>query len=102
MVVGSAPGALASKDAKLNIPVVFAAVTDPFEHGLIASLAHPGGNITGVSLAVGEGFSGKWVELLKETVPKLQGSLSYGIRVIPSRKCSRERPRPRPERLAWV
>ncbi|MBI4529520.1 MAG: ABC transporter substrate-binding protein, partial [Deltaproteobacteria bacterium] len=42
-----------------------------FEQGIIASLARPGGNITGVSLAVGEGFSGKWVELLKGAVPKV-------------------------------
>ena len=53
---------------RLAFRFVFAAVTDPFEHGLIANLARPGGNITGTSLAVGEGFSGKWVELLKETV----------------------------------
>jgi putative tryptophan/tyrosine transport system substrate-binding protein len=68
MLVSSAAGALAAKNAKTNIPVVFAAVTDPFEHSLIANLARPGGNVTGTSLAVGEGFSGKWVELLKETV----------------------------------
>jgi putative ABC transport system substrate-binding protein len=71
MVVGGAAGALAAKNAKVKIPIVFAAVTDPFEKGLIASLARPGANITGTSLAVGEGFSGKWVELLKETVPKV-------------------------------
>src|SRR5262245_35217154 len=68
MVVTSAPAALAAKNLKLHVPVVFAAVTDPFEHNLIESLARPGGNMTGTSLAVGEGFSGKWVELLKETV----------------------------------
>ncbi len=72
IVVSGAAGALAAKNARISIPVVFAAVTDPFEHGIIASLARPGGNITGTSLAVGEGFSGKWVELLKETVPKVE------------------------------
>ena len=66
LVVSSATAALAAKNAKLNVPVVFAAVTDPFEHNLIESLARPGGNMTGTALAVGEGFSGKWVELLKE------------------------------------
>jgi len=71
IVISSATGALAAKKATSTIPVVFAAVTDPFEHGLIVSLARPGGNVTGASLAVGEGFSGKWVELLKETVPKV-------------------------------
>jgi putative ABC transport system substrate-binding protein len=69
IVVGSAAGALAAKNARTTIPVVFAAVTDPF--GIISSLARPGGNITGASLAVGDEFSGKWVELLKETVPKV-------------------------------
>src|SRR5262245_29503652 len=43
----------------------------PSWYGLIESLARPGGNITGVALALGEGFSGKWVELLKEAVPKV-------------------------------
>ena len=73
MVVGGAAGALAAKNARITTPVVFAAVTDPLGYGLIASLARPGGNITGVALAVGEGFSGKWVELLKETVPRITG-----------------------------
>ncbi len=71
LVVGLAAGALAAKKAELATPVVFAAVTDPLGHGIIGNLARPGGNITGVSLAVGEGFSGKWVELLHETVPKV-------------------------------
>ena len=70
IVISSAAGALAAKKATTTIPVVFAAVTDPFENGLIANLAHPGGNLTGTSLAVGEGFSGKWVEFLREAVPK--------------------------------
>ena len=71
LVIGSAAGALAAKNAGVTTPVVFVAVTDPLGHGIIGSLARPGGNITGASLAVGEGFSGKWVELLKETVPKV-------------------------------
>jgi len=71
MVIGGAAGALAAKNAGIAIPVVFAAVTDPLGYGLIDSLARPGGNLTGTALAVGEGFSGKWVELLKEAVPKV-------------------------------
>src|SRR5207248_1330978 len=71
MVVGSSAGALAAKNAGIMTPVVFAGVTDPLGNGIIASLARPGGNITGTALGVGEGFSGKWVELLKETVPKV-------------------------------
>jgi putative ABC transport system substrate-binding protein len=71
LLVSAAAGALAAKNAGITTPVVFAAVTDPIGYGIIHSLARPGGNITGVALAVGEGFSGKWVELLKETVPKV-------------------------------
>ena len=69
MVISSVAGALAAKNARITSPVVFTAVTDPLGHGIIDSLARPGGNITGTALAVGEGFSGKWVELLKETLP---------------------------------
>ena len=71
IVVGSAAGALAAKNAGISPPVVFAAVTDPLGYGLIGSLARPGGNLTGTAMGFGEGFSGKWVELLKETIPKL-------------------------------
>jgi putative ABC transport system substrate-binding protein len=71
LLIGGAAGALAAKNTRVTTPVVFAAVTDPLGYGLIGSLARPGGNITGVALAVGEGFSGKYVELLKEAVPKV-------------------------------
>jgi putative ABC transport system substrate-binding protein len=74
IVIGAVTGAIAAKKSGLAIPIVFAAVTDPLGHGIVESLARPGGNITGVALAVGEGFSGKWVELLKESVPKLERS----------------------------
>ncbi len=71
MVVGSGNGARAAKNAMTSIPVVFVAVADPVGADIVASLARPGGNITGVSLALGEQFSGKWVELLKDAVPKV-------------------------------
>jgi putative ABC transport system substrate-binding protein len=74
IVVSSATGAVAAKKATSTIPIVFTAVTDPFERGLIDSLSRPGGNVTGTSLAVGEGFSGKWVELLKDIVPRIKSS----------------------------
>ena len=76
IVVSSATGAVAAKKATSTIPIVFNAVTDPFERGLIDSLSRPGGNVTGTSLAVGEGFSGKWVELLKDIVPNIK---SYSV-----------------------
>ena len=56
--------------ATKTIPVVFAASSEPVETGLVASLARPGGNVTGSSTAFADAFSGKWVELLKEATPK--------------------------------
>jgi len=52
LLVSAAAGALAAKNASLATPVVFAAVTDPIGYSIIDSLARPGGNITGVALAV--------------------------------------------------
>src|SRR4029453_13913477 len=66
----STPAALAAKNATTTIPIVFIAV-DPLGSGLVPSLARPGGNLTGLSISLGEDFSGKWLELLKEAVPKI-------------------------------
>ena len=64
------PVILAAKQATSSIPIVMASVGDPLGRGFVASLARPGGNITGVSnLAVA--LSGKWLEILKEALPKL-------------------------------
>ena len=52
-----------------TIPIVFAVVSDPIGGGLAASLAHPGGNITGFTY-VDPAVGGKWVELLKEVEPR--------------------------------
>ena len=62
--------ALAAKNATGSIPIVMLYVADPVERGLVASLARPGGNITGLSWG-GIELSGKQLELLKETVPRL-------------------------------
>jgi putative tryptophan/tyrosine transport system substrate-binding protein len=64
------PATLAAHRAALAIPVVYV-VADPVGAGFAASLAHPGGNMTGLSLAVEEQFAGKWLELLKETSPQV-------------------------------
>jgi putative tryptophan/tyrosine transport system substrate-binding protein len=60
----------AAKEATVTIPIIMAFDTDPVGNGFVASLARPGGNITGLS-ALSPEISGKQLELLKETVPKL-------------------------------
>jgi ABC-type uncharacterized transport system substrate-binding protein len=70
IVAQGTPPSLAAKHATTAIPIV-AGAGDLVRLGLVASLAQPGGNITGVTVLAGEGFSGKWLELLKEAVPKL-------------------------------
>ena len=66
---GAVP-ALAAKQATQTIPVVFTYASDPVGNGLVASLARPEGNVTGVS-AMGPELAGKKVELLKEVLPAL-------------------------------
>ena len=69
IVVAATPGALAVKAATSTMPVVIVAVSDPTRIGLVASLARPGGNITGLSLLTPE-LSGKRLQLLTEVSPK--------------------------------
>jgi putative tryptophan/tyrosine transport system substrate-binding protein len=64
----STPAALAAKQGTQTTPIVFIA-SEPFGSGIVASLARPGGNITGLSFAFGEEFAGKWLELLREAIP---------------------------------
>jgi len=71
MVVGSWQPALAAKKATQTIPIVGVGMgTDPVRLGIVASLAHPGGNVTGSSWLTGTEFVSKWVELLKEAAPR--------------------------------
>jgi putative ABC transport system substrate-binding protein len=62
---------LAAKNATKTIPIVFAGAADPVAWGLVASLAHPGGNVTGLSELAGRELEGKRLELLKEAFPKI-------------------------------
>ena len=70
IVVGGATATRAAKKVTTLIPLVMANVTDPVALGLVASLARPGGNITGVTNLAPE-LGGKRLELLKEIVPQL-------------------------------
>jgi putative ABC transport system substrate-binding protein len=62
--------ALAAKKATSTIPIVIASITDPVGTGLVASLARPGGNVTGLTNVTAE-LGGKMVEMLKEIAPRV-------------------------------
>jgi putative tryptophan/tyrosine transport system substrate-binding protein len=70
IVSAGPPPTRAAKEATITIPIVMGNDPDPVGDGFVTSLAHPGGNITGLSSLAPE-ISGKQVELLKESVPKL-------------------------------
>ena len=63
------PAALAAKNATVTIPVVILGIGDPVRQGVVASLAHPGGNITGLSAVVTELYA-KRVQLLRDLIPR--------------------------------
>ena len=69
LVAASTHGARAAKQATSTIPTVMIYVSDPIGEGLIASLALPGGNITGPAFGVGQEIVGKLLEPVKEAVP---------------------------------
>jgi putative ABC transport system substrate-binding protein len=80
------PAALAAKNATRTTPVVMAASGDPVSSGIVASLAHPGGNVTGLSSLIPE-LNAKRVELLKEVVPnitRIAAILNMGNPVVPA------------------
>jgi putative ABC transport system substrate-binding protein len=70
IVAGNPTAARAAKQATSTIPIVMVYVFDPVGMGIVASLARPGGNVTGVAFGAGPEIVGKYLELLREAVPK--------------------------------
>ena len=86
VTAGPAP-TRAAKGATATIPIVMTQDPDPVGNGFVASLARPGGNITGLSTQAPE-ISGKQLELLKETVPKLSHLAVFGTSTVPGHALS--------------
>ena len=88
IVSAGPPVTRAAKEATVTIPIVMAHDQDPVGNGFVASLARPGGNITGLSTLAPE-LSGKRLELLKEIVPRLSrvAVLGYFDRTQATHKC---------------
>ena len=83
IVTAGASPTRAAKAATSTIPIVMTQVGDPVGSGFVASLARPGGNITGLSILAPE-LSGKRLELLKEIIPKLSRVAVFGTSTAPS------------------
>src|SRR5262245_40700194 len=83
LIVGlSTPVTAALMQATRTIPIIFAVVTDPVGQGFVASMARPGGNVTGFTF-IDYAMVGKWLEILKEIAPTIRRAAS----------CSTRRPR---------
>jgi putative ABC transport system substrate-binding protein len=77
IITGGPAGTRAAQQASSVIPIVMAQDNDPVGNGFVASLARPGGNITGLS-TLGAALSGKQMELLKDIIPKLLRVAIFG------------------------
>ena len=82
IVTGGRSATRAAKEATSTIPIVMTQETDPVANGFVASLARPGGNITGLSTLAPE-LSGKQLELMKEIIPKLSRVAVFGSSTSP-------------------
>jgi putative ABC transport system substrate-binding protein len=88
-VAGGNGAVTAAKNASAITPIVMEQVNDPIALGLVASLAHPGGNITGISNQSPE-LSGKRLELLKEVIPKVYRVAVLALRAAPMQTSIKE------------
>ena len=92
LVASATPAALTLRDATRSVPIILGSAADPVGSGLVASLARPGGNITGVSSNL-PALVDKQVQLLKETLPALQRvALPWTRRPRPSPSSCRRQP----------
>ncbi|TMA85535.1 MAG: ABC transporter substrate-binding protein [Deltaproteobacteria bacterium] len=82
IVTPGAPATRAAKAATITIPIIMSQDPDPVGNGFVASLARPGGNITGLSSLTAD-LSGKRLELLKEILPKLSRAAVFGTSTSP-------------------
>jgi putative tryptophan/tyrosine transport system substrate-binding protein len=82
IITGGTGSTRAANEATSTIPIVMTQDLDPVRNGFVASLAQPGGNITGLS-NFGSDLSGKRLELLKETIPKLSRVAALGTSTSP-------------------
>jgi putative ABC transport system substrate-binding protein len=96
IVVTGTPAALSAKRATATVPIVMTSVGDPVAAGLIASLARPGGNVTGLS-SLGTDLNSKRLEVLKDTVSKLA---RVGLLRLPGQRASLQMKDLRPAALA--
>jgi putative ABC transport system substrate-binding protein len=84
LFVRATPAAVAASRATRTIPIVFVVVSDPVGDGLVASIAHPGGNVTGFSNGLEETIGGKWIEILREIAPSVtRFGIMYNPRTAP-------------------
>jgi putative ABC transport system substrate-binding protein len=99
ILVPTTQPALVARQATTTIPIVTMAAADPVRAGLAASLAKPGGNVTGISVVPGEDYIGKHIQLLAEAVPtKRIAVLRHAPN--PARPYSQRKHNARPRRCA--
>ena len=82
------PAALAARNATRTIPIVGMSLTEPVEIGLVASLARPGGNVTGVTYGVNAEIFGKQLALLREAIPTVRRVAVLSDPSIPTQRLS--------------